>query len=298
MTRYPHRIGVRTDRAAPTHEGTVGAVQISGAAVVVTGAAGGIGRALARGFHERGAASVVIADLDEAGAIAVADELNAIRPASALGLGADVGSEAGNVALIDAARAAFGRIDLFFANAGIGVGTDPLVTTEEEWDLIFRVNTHSHRWAAKHLLPEWLERGSGYFASTASAAGVLTQIGSAPYAVTKHAALAFAEWMAVTYGDLGIGVTCLCPMGVNTNLLNPPTAGGGIDSTAGDVVRAAGNVLEPEEAAAVTLDTIEAGRFLSLPHPEVATFFQRKAADHDRWIAGMQRLQARVRSAG
>ena len=240
---------------------------------------------------------MVVADLGATGVAAVADELDRARPGSAVGVVADIGSEAGNVELIRAATAAFGPIDLFFANAGVGVGVD-LDTSEADWDLAFRVNTHAHRWAAKHLLPDWLDRGEGYFCSTASAAGLLTQIGSGPYSVTKHAAVGFAEWLAVTYGGLGLRVTCLCPMGVNTDMLNPPAAGAGIEQTAGNVVKAAGAVLEPEDVAESTLQCIREERFLVLPHPEVATFFQRKAADHDRWIAGMQRLQARVRSGG
>ena len=160
-----------------------------------------------------------------------------------------------------------------------------------------RVNVHAHRWAAKHLLPAWLDRGHGYFCSTASAAGLLTQIGSAPYSITKHAAVGFAEWLSVTYGDLGLRVSCLCPMGVNTNMLNQPD-GGGVDQLAGNVVKAAGGVLEPAEVADATYQAIVEERFLVLPHPEVATFFQRKAADHDRWITGMRRLQARVSAGG
>ncbi len=158
------------------------------------------------------------------------------------------------------------------------------------------MNTHAHRWAAKELLGEWLERGEGYFCSTASAAGVLTQIGSAPYSLTKHAAVAFAEWLAVSYGRAGVRVSCLCPMGVNTAMLNPPSTSAltGVNLAAGEVVKAAGPVLEPADVAEFTYQAIVEERFLVLPHPEVGTFFQRKAADHDRWIAGMQRLAARA----
>ena len=142
------------------------------------------------------------------------------------------------------------------------------------------------------LLPDWLARGEGYFCSTASAAGLLTQIGSAPYSVTKHAAVAFAEWLSVTYGDKGLRVSCLCPMGVNTNMLNQ---GDGLaNNGSGDVVRAAGAVLEPEEVAEIVVRAITAETFLIAPHAEVLTFWQRKSADYDRWIAGMRRLQARV----
>jgi NAD(P)-dependent dehydrogenase (short-subunit alcohol dehydrogenase family) len=264
----------------------------AGKHVVVTGAASGIGRALAVAFHNRGARGVVVADINDVGAQHVAAGLNRVRPGSAIGIGADVGTAAGNEALIDAAQATFGAVDLFFANAGVGMGSgDLLSSTDFDWDMSLAVNVKAHIWAARRLLPEWLERGEGYFASTASAAGLLSQIGSAPYSVTKHAAVAFAEWLSITYGDAGLRVSCLCPMGVNTDMLNAGDIG---DSTAGDVVRAAGVVLEPEQVAAIALDAIEGGQFLILPHAEVLTYFQRKGADYDRWLAGMRRLQARV----
>jgi NAD(P)-dependent dehydrogenase (short-subunit alcohol dehydrogenase family) len=140
-------------------------------------------------------------------------------------------------------------------------------------------------------VPRWLERGGGYFVSTASAAGLLTQIGSAPYAVTKHAAVAFAEWLSITYGDRGVKVSCLCPQGVNTNMLRGSAS---IESRGASVVRASGAVLEPEEVADAVVATIYAERFLVLPHPEVLEYWRRKTSDYDRWIAGMRRLQARV----
>ncbi len=264
-------------------------MELSGKHVVVTGAAGGIGRALAERFHAEGA-TVVAADLQAAGVTAVADSLNAQRADSALGVTADVGTEAGNRALIDTAQQAFGPIDLFFANAGVALGRD-LETTEDDWTTAFNVNLHAHRWAAKYLVPGWLERGQGYFCSTASAAGLLSQIGSAPYSVTKHGAVSFAEWLSITYGDAGIRVSCLCPQGVNTNMLN---ADGGPDGGANSVVRASGSVLEPNEVAEVAVATIRAETFLILPHPEVLTFLQRKTTDYDRWLAGMRRLQARM----
>ncbi len=258
--------------------------------VVVTGAANGIGMALAQRFHRAGA-RVVVADLDQVKCAEVAAELSATREHSAMGIGADVGTEQGNIDLIRAAEATFGTIDLFFANAGVGVGTD-LETPEDVWDLAFDVNVHAHRWAAKHLLPTWLERGEGYFCSTASAAGLLSQIGSAPYSMTKHAAVAFAEWMSLTYGNRGLRVSCLCPQGVNTNMLNQgDVAGAGVSSS---VVRSAGVVLEPAEVAEVALGVIEAETFLIAPHPEVLTYWSRKVADYDRWLAGMRKLQARI----
>lgn len=263
-------------------------MDLAGRHVVVTGAARGIGLSLARAFHAAGAV-LTMADVEP--------PTSAAATLGAAAVGADVATEAGNVRLITAARAAHGPIDLFFANAGVGCGRGPLDTTEAEWDLAFDVNIHAHRWAAKHLLGEWLDRGEGYFCSTASAAGLLTQIGSAPYSVTKHAAVAFAEWLSVTYGDRGLLVSCLCPQGVNTAMINGGIGAGaasGAEWLAANVVRAAGEVLEPDDVAAATLEAIGDERFLVLPHPEVADFLRRKAADPDRWIAGMRRFQSRI----
>ena len=268
-------------------------MDLSGKHTVITGAANGIGRGLARRFHQAGA-NVVVADLDGAGAEVIAHELNEWRAGSALGVTADVGSEQGNIDLIRSAEAAFGVVDLFFANAGVGLGTD-LETPEAQWELAFNVNVHAHRWAAKHLLPAWLDRGEGYFCSTASAAGLLSQIGSAPYSLTKHAAVAFAEWMSLTYGDRGLRVSCLCPQGVNTNMLNQgDVSGAGLSSS---VVRSAGKVLEPSDVAEVALAVIEAETFLIAPHPEVLTYWGRKVGDYDRWLVGMRKLQARMAGA-
>ena len=264
-------------------------MEFDGRHVVVTGAANGIGRALARRFHSEGA-RVVASDRDSAALAAVVDQLNQTRSGSAVGVVADIGTEGGNQELVSAADDAFGPIDLFFANAGVAVGSD-LTTSETDWQQAFNINVHAHRWAAKYLLPGWLARGEGYFCSTASAAGLLSQIGSAPYSVTKHAAVSFAEWLSITYGAHGIRVSCLCPQGVNTNMLN----GGPINSGgAGDVVRSAGPVLEPDEVAEVAAGVIRAENFLILPHPEVLTYLQRKTGDYDRWLAGMRKLQARI----
>jgi len=261
-------------------------MELEGRVAIVTGGAGGIGRALAWKFAEEGAKGVLVADLK--GTDAVASELGE----RVAGFDGDVGDEATVRALIARAEEAFGPVDLFCANAGVAVGIG-LEDDEAVWDQAFAVNIRSHIHAARALVPGWIERGGGYFLTTASAAGMLTQIGSAPYAVTKHAAVAFAEWLSVTYGSAGIRVSCLCPMGVNTAMLNA-----GLESedgvTAGDVVRAAGGVVGPEEVADVVVDALREERFLVLPHPEVLTFFQRKASDYDRWLAGMRRLQAAV----
>ena len=257
-------------------------MEFSGRNVVVTGAGRGIGEALAREFHTRGA-NVVVADL--AGTEAVADSLE-----RATAITADVSTEAGNAALVAAAREALGSIDLFFCNAGVGVGRGVVETPEDDWELAFAVNVHAHRWAAKYLLPDWLERGEGYFCSTASAAGLLMQIGSGPYPLTQRAAVAFAEYMAVTYGDAGVKVTCLCPQGVNTAMLHA-----GDDAVSGsNVVKAAGVVLEPADVAVEVADAIEAERFFVLPHPEVADYMALKATDPERWLGGMRKLQRRT----
>ncbi len=259
-------------------------MDFQGSTTVITGAGRGIGEALAREFHERGA-KVVLADLSGAGDVAAS-----IGGSRVVGIDADVSTESGNIALIDAARDAVGPIDLFFANAGVGSGTTLEATDESVWDAAFDVNVHAHRWAAKHLMPEWLARGNGYFCSTASAAGLLAQIGSGPYTMTKRAAVAFAEWLSITYGDAGIKVTCLCPQGVNTAMLH---AGDDFESGA-NVVKLAGEVLEPADVAAQVADTIAAETFFVLPHPEVASYMQAKAADPDRWLGGMRKLQRRA----
>jgi NAD(P)-dependent dehydrogenase (short-subunit alcohol dehydrogenase family) len=164
------------------------------------------------------------------------------------------------------------------------------MATPAEWDRAFAVNIRAHIIAAERLLPGWLERGHGYFLATASAAGIVSLIGSAPYSVTKHAAVAFAEWLSITYGDRGVGVSCLCPMGVRTPMAES-------DSVGTSVVKAAGDMLEPDHVAGVVVDGLRDGRFLILPHPEVLDFFRFKAGDYDRWLRGMRKLQARVTSA-
>jgi len=265
-------------------------MELSGKVVVVTGAASGIGRALALAFADEGARGVVVADLDGDGAHDVARQIGD----HAMAVGGDVATEAGVDEVVSVAEDAFGPVDLFCANAGVAVGTG-VETPDADWDLSFGVNIRAHILAARRLVPGWLERGDGYFLSTASAAGLLTQIGSAPYAVTKHAAVAFAEWLSVTYGDQGLKVSCLCPMGVDTPLLQEGLAKPGGDEALGaKVVEAAGELLQPEQVADAVVETLREERFLVLPHPEVLTFFRRKADDYDRWLAGMRRLQRSV----
>jgi len=250
-------------------------MNVDGKVAVVTGGAGGIGAALARALADHGA-HVITTDLD----------------APAVDIVADVSLTADIQRVVDTAEERFGPVDIFCANAGVP-GGGGLETPDTAWDRAIDVNIMAHVRAARLLVPGWLERGEGYFVSTASAAGLLTQVGSAPYSVTKHGAVAFSEWLSVTYGDRGIGVSCLCPMGVNTRMLNDGLESAERDArTAASAVAAAGDILEPDVVAERVLEAIASGTFLVLPHPEVLDFFQRKARDYDRWLRGMRRLQA------
>ncbi len=267
-------------------------MDLSGKVAVVTGGASGIGRALALRLADAGIAGIAVADLDGAGAAAVADQIGA----RAIGLACDVGDDEQNGALIDATQAAFGPVDVFCANAGIIGGGDIFEVSDEDWARAYAVNVDAHVYAARRLVPGWLERGSGCFVATASAAGLLGQIGSAPYTVTKHAAVAFAEYLSIAYGARGIQVSCLCPMGVDTPMLHGD--GSPAAERASAVVRAAGAVVQPEEVADHVVDAIAAERFFVYPHPEVADFALRRAQDHERWLAGMRRLQGMVDAGG
>jgi len=256
-----------------------------GAVVVITGAAGGIGAAMARRFAAAGAAGMVLADLD--GAVALARSLD---PARAVGVACDVTDPAAVAGLVTLAGDTFGPVDLFCSNAGITTGTG-LDTSDAAWSRAWAVNVHAHVLAARAVLPSMLERGSGYLLQTCSAAGLLTAVGDAPYAVTKHAAVAFAEWLSMTYGDRGIKVSALCPQGVDTPLLTDGLAAG---HPGARVTAASGAVLSPDEVAEAVVEGLAAERFLILPHPEVATYQQRKAVDPDRWLASMRSLITRV----
>lgn len=242
---------------------------------VVTGGASGIGRALCRRFVKEGARAVVVADRDADGARAVADEVGG------LAVEVDVGDESQVRALVERAEKEGGPIDLFFSNAGIGI-PGGVGAPNEQWQLIWDVNVMAHVYAARILLPGMIERGQGYLLSTASAAGLLTQIGSAPYAVTKSAAVSLAEWLAITHGHQGISVSVLCPQAVRTAM----TAGSDNGGVAG-----VDGMMEPEDVAQVCVEAIRDERFLILPHESVATYMQRKAGDPDRWIRGMRKLQ-------
>jgi NAD(P)-dependent dehydrogenase (short-subunit alcohol dehydrogenase family) len=250
-------------------------MQVRGKTVVVTGGANGIGAALCHRFAAEGAGRIYVADIDFPGAEKVARTCNGVP------LLVDVSVEAQVRDLVAAA----GDIDLFCSNAGISVpgGVD---VADAEWERIWGINFNAHLYAARAVLPGMLARGGGYLLQTVSAAGLLTQIGSAPYAVTKHAALGLAEWIAVTYGDRGIKVSCLCPQGVRTNMLARDGEGHGKFLLAG--------ALDAEAVAEVVVNGLRDEQFLILPHPEVAEYFRRKASDYDRWLRGMRRLQASV----
>ncbi|WP_454788942.1 SDR family NAD(P)-dependent oxidoreductase [Mycolicibacterium lutetiense] len=257
---------------------------------VITGAGSGIGRALAGSFAAAGA-RVVAADLDAESAEQTAVQIRAAG-GEALGVQADASSTADIEALT---ATAFGPVDIYVANAGIlgapGLGSD------ESWAAILDVNLHAHIRAGQVLVPQWLSRGGGYFVSVASAAGLLSQIGAAGYAVSKHAAVGFAEWLAITYGDDNIGVSCVCPLGVDTPLLDAVRASADPDSAAGAAsIVQSGEVISAEQVAAATVEAVRSDRFLVLPHPQVLDMYRHKGSDYDRWIAGMRRYQRSLRA--
>jgi len=251
--------------------------------VLVTGGANGIGRALCRRFATEGARGVAVVDRDADAAAAVAGELGVVG----LARSADVAVEADVIAAVVATEERFGPIDLLVSNAGIGIGGGVEVP-DEAWQEIWEINLMAHVYAARAVIPGMIARGEGYLLNTASAAGLLTNIGAAPYSVTKHAAVALAEWLAITHGDQGIKVSCLCPQGVRTNMLLA-----GTDDPAGAVVLAQG-AIEPDDVAEAVVQGLAAETFLILPHPEVLTHLQRKAGDYDRWLGGMRKLQRRI----
>ncbi len=251
---------------------------VAGAGVVVTGGGSGIGAALARRFAAEGA-RVVVNDLGAGAAAAVADSCGAMP------VPGDAASEEGVAALIAAARAELGEIDLFCANAGIVRGGGP-ETADADWDASWQVNVMAHVRAARLLLGPWLERGSGHLICTVSAAGLLTMPGTAPYSVTKHAALAFAEWLAITYAHRGLTVQAICPLGVRTAMLD------GSDRLAEKLL--GDDAIQPEAVADAVIEGIADGRFLILPHPEVAGMYAGRATETDRWLRGMSKLQQRL----
>ena len=254
-------------------------MKIKDKVVVVTGAASGIGKALAARFAREGAKGVVCADLNEADAKSVAADVGG------LGLRCDVAQEGDMNALVVAALERYGAVDIFCSNAGI-IQRHGLDASLKEWRRTMDVNFMAHVLAARAVVPVMLKQGGGYIVATASAAGLLMQVDSATYTVSKHAAVAFAEWLSVNYGERGIKVSCLCPQGVRTPMLLGPSGNRKSFLSEGSV--------SAEDVASRAIEGIEAERFLILPHPEVAEYERRKAADRDRWLAGMRRLRASI----
>ena len=249
--------------------------------VIVTGAAQGIGEAFAEQFSALGS-KLVLGDISGSALEAVASRLNAVAVV------ADVSKEAGIQALIEAARLEYGRVDVFVSNAGIlrGTGFEPLTggpfVPDLEWEASWKVNVMAHVWAARHVLPEMVERGSGALIHVASAAGLLTEMGSQPYSVTKHAAVGFAEWLALHYRDSGIRVVCVCPQGVQTPMVTAATE---------NTEHLQETLIAPSVVAQAAIAGLVENRFLVLPHPEVARYFQNKARDYEWWLGGMRKLK-------
>jgi len=260
-------------------------VNVAGKVVVVTGGASGIGRALARRFAQEGARAVVVADRDQDGARTVAAAITQAHGSACTVVAerVDVAVEADVAGVIERTERDVGPIDLFFSNAGIFV-IGGVETPNDDWERIWSINVMAHVYAARALVPRMLSRGGGYLLNTASAAGLLTQIGSASYAVTKHAAVAFAEWLSITHGGAGLKVSLLCPQAVRTAMIAGTDEGGvaGVDG-----------VIEPEQVADAVIAGLADERFLILPHPQVLEYLQRKTTDYERWLRGMRRLQER-----
>ena len=257
-------------------------MEVTGKVIVVTGAARGIGRALARRFAVSGADAVVVADRDEPGVNIVAEEIGGAA------VGCDVSREGDVENLVRIVESRHGRIDLFCSNAGIAVAGGP-EAADADWQRIWEVNLMSHVFVARHVLPGMLRRKDGYLLGTVSAAGLLNHAFAAPYGVSKAAALSLFEWLAIAHGDHGLRVSCLCPQGVKTDMLAAEERVG-LDFLIN-------TALEPEQVADAVVEGIRAESFLILPHPEVAEFFMRKATDYDRWLRGMRRLRANILAA-
>ena len=252
-------------------------MEIRDKVVVLTGGASGIGAGMAERFAREGARGVVVADVDLERAQGVARGIGS----QAVALRCDVSREADIQELVRQARERFGRIDVYFSNAGILGRLGGIELEDALWDKMWQVHGMAHVWAARAVIPEMVERGEGYFLVTASAAGLLNIVESAPYGVTKHAAVAIAEWLRIAYGRKGVRVSCLCPQSVQTDMTRDGTGSAGING-----------VLTTAQVAEVVVQTMRDERFLALPHPEVAKYFQAKGQDYDRWLGGMQKLYA------
>jgi NAD(P)-dependent dehydrogenase (short-subunit alcohol dehydrogenase family) len=241
--------------------------------VVVTGAASGIGRALAQRFAANGARKVICSDLNLAGAQEVASEIGGVAIATNVGVEEDI------KALVKQVEAEIGPIDIFCSNAGI-LTLGGMDASNDEWQKIWDINVMSQVWAARHVIPRMIERGGGYLLNTASAAGLLNQVGAAPYGVTKHASVGLSEWLAMSHADDGIGVSVLCPQAVRSEMTRGHE----------ESVAALDGMLEPEDVADACIDAIRKGTFLVLPHPQVLDYIRMKTADYDRWLGGMRKL--------
>jgi len=251
-------------------------MNLEGKVAVVTGGAGGIGSALARRFIEEGARAVVVADVREA--TNLPDRTRAVV--------CNTADDAAVKALVEDVESKEGPIDLYCSNAGIAVGAD-VTTADDVWNQVWQVNVMGSVVAARHMVPRWLERGGGYLLITASAAGLLTTLGDAAYATTKHAAVGLAEWISITYGDRGVKVSCLCPQGVKTRMVLGEDGEGQIGA---EQVKRLG-LIEPEEVAQAVIEALAEERFLVLPHPEVLQYFRNKAENYGRWLGGMRKFQ-------
>ena len=260
-------------------------MEIKGKVAIITGGASGIGTGLAQRFAAEGARGIVVADINLAQAQAVAQAINAGGAERAMALRCDVSVEADIQALVAATRARYGQVDIYMSNAGIGGGSGGFEVEDPLWDKMWQIHGMAHIWAARAVVPEMVARGEGYFVVTASAAGLLTIVESAPYAVTKHASVAFAEWLRMAYGRRGVCVSCLCPQGVQTAM-----TAGGAGSAEVD------GMLTPEQVAADVVDAMREETFLVLPHPQVLDYFRAKGQNYDRWLGGMQKLHAKQSS--
>lgn len=261
-------------------------MQIKDKVVVVTGGASGIGKSLCERFAKEGARAVVVSDINQTGVDATVADIAELTQAR--GNVANVGKEEDVAALVETTLAEFGYIDLFCSNAGIFTAGGENVSTQA-WQSIWDINVMSHVFAARAVLPSMLERGGGYLLNTSSAAGLLSQVGSAPYSVTKHAAIGFAEWLSITYGRRGIKVSALCPQAVRTAMTAVGAGDGGVAGLDG--------MLEPDQLADTVIDTLDKESFLVLPHPEVLNYMRRKTDDYDRWLGGMRRLNDQFEDA-
>ncbi len=257
-------------------------MDIQGKVVIITGGASGIGAGLAERFAADGARGIVVADIQLAQAEAVAAAINADGAQRAMALRCDVSVEADIQALVAATRERFGQVDIYLSNAGIGGASGGFEVEDPLWDKMWQIHGMAHVWAARAVVPEMVARGEGGFVVTASAAGLLNIVESAPYAVTKHAAVAFAEWLRLAYGRRGVRVSCLCPQGVATAM-----TAGGAGSAEVD------GMLSPAQVAADVVAALRDETFLVLPHPEVLTYLRGKTQNYDRWLGGMQKLYAK-----